>query len=339
VRDSGSSQPTRETRPAADEQRPTETLRRALDALTAARVDFALRKPPAKSELDLHVGRGSDAVVETVLAAAGFLRFRARGQRGHRFYLSCAKGQWTKVDVKLTPLWPRPLIPPGVAGRSARLLAAIAAHVPLGLRRSGPVVAFVGPDGAGKGTVIGAVRATLPVACHVCYLGSRSVPAPAIPSIVRQRLPLRVREPLFVVKKLFHAGRILLRAYAAAWCGGIVLCDRHPLEALATRPRITTAARRLEHVLLLRVLPVPDLIVVLDAPTEILLGRKPEHPAAVIDRWRAAYRDTLGTFDEAYFCSTDQPLEAVASAVREQIWNALMVRRVRAPTAISRDSP
>src|SRR5438309_910855 len=37
VRDSGSSQPTRETRPAADEQRPTETLRRALDALTAAR--------------------------------------------------------------------------------------------------------------------------------------------------------------------------------------------------------------------------------------------------------------------------------------------------------------
>jgi thymidylate kinase len=327
-----------ETPSRAHEQRSTKSLRRALGALTEAAVDFTLRKPPAAGELDIHVGRRSVAAVEAALATTGFVKFRARGQRGHRFYLSCSEGDWGKVDVKLTPLLPRPPGRLGVAGRLTRLLAAIVSHVPLGVRRSGPVVAFIGPDGAGKGTVIDAVRATLPVACDVYYLGSKIAGAPVITARARQRLPLRVREPLFVVKKLIRSGRVLMHAYGRAWCGSIVLCDRHPLEALATRPRITAAARRLEHGLLLRVLPVPDLIVVLDAPTEILLARKSEHPAAVIDDWRAGYRDAFAAFDEAYFCSTDQSLEAVASAIRGQIWDALMVRRGRAPSGVSRDS-
>ena len=334
----GFSKPARETPPSAHERPSTKILRSALGALTAARVDFALRKPPAAGELDLDVERRSAAAVETVLAGAGFVKFRARGQRGHRFYLSCQEGEWAKVDVKLAAPWPDLPVPQRVAGGLGRVLAALATHVPLGLRRSGPVVAFLGPDGAGKGTVIDAVRATIPVASHVCYLGSKGVGGSAIPARARRRLPLRVREPLFVLKKLLGAGRILGHAYARAWCGSIVLCDRHPLEALATRPRITAAARRLEHVLLLRVLPTPDLIVVLDAPTEILLARKPEHPEAVIERWRAGYRDAFASFEETTFCSTDRSLDAVAATVREQIWNALLVRREPARSSLSRGS-
>src|SRR5438067_9934105 len=64
VTEPGFSKPARETPPSAHERLSTKILRSALGALTAARVDFALRKPPAAGELDLDVERRSAAAVE-----------------------------------------------------------------------------------------------------------------------------------------------------------------------------------------------------------------------------------------------------------------------------------
>jgi thymidylate kinase len=210
----------------------------------------------------------------------------------------------------------------------ARTWAPVATQIPLGFRRRGPVVAFLGPDGAGKGTIIEAISRTLPVANHVYYLGSARAAQGDRTHTRRSRyLPLRLREPLFVVKKLLRAGRVLVPAYANAWRGGVVLFDRHPLEALATRPRVTRAARELERRLLRHVVPTPDLIVVLDAPTDVLLQRKREHPAAVLDRWRTGFSEAFADVEQAFFCSTEPPLEDVTHAVRDRIWKTLAERR------------
>ena len=43
--------------------------------------------------------------------------------------------------------------------------------------------------------------------------------------------------------------------------------------------------------LLARSLPAPDLTIVLDAPVEVLLGRRDEHPAEVIEAQRTRYAE------------------------------------------------
>jgi thymidylate kinase len=289
-----------------------------LTALAGADLAVEVRKDVSERELDLAVAGPDREQIDAILRTAGFERFHARGQRGHRFYLACERGEWLKVDV----------VDAERRGRSRRAAAA-ASLLPLAWRRTGPVLAFVGPDGAGKGTLIATIRDTLPVAVTVHYLGSGGAATAAAPGAdrrLRTRLPPVVREPLFVVKKLTRAGVVLTSAYASAWRGAIVLCDRHPLEALATRPPRTRGAAAIERFLLRRVLPRPDVLVVLDAPTDVLLTRKAEHPREVIDAWRIGYRSAFSSWNGAYLCSTNAPLADVAADLRARVWAAAAAR-------------
>src|SRR5439155_11457122 len=98
----------------------------------------------------------------------------------------------------------------------------------------------------------------------------------------------------FLLRKAIRAWRQLLRGYAAAWRGHIVLCDRHPVEILAILPQRTRTGAVLERILTQRLTPRPDAIVVLDAPAGVLHGRKQEHPIATLERWRSGYATAFG---------------------------------------------
>jgi thymidylate kinase len=292
---------------------PTEP-ERAAAALAEAGVPFSFRKDmAARAEVDILLPRSYRREADEALVRAGFRRYRARGIGPHRFYLSCSGGEWLKLDAKLDaggPTLPRPL-------------RRVARRLPLSMRRTGPVVAVLGPDGVGKGTVIERLRRSIPVGVEVLYFGWRprkrrgNEPAPA-------RQPGSLREAAFLVKGWLGSLRKLLGGYAAAWRGAIVLCDRHPLEALAVRPARTLLGAKLERVLATRLLPRPDAIVVLDAPAELLRRRKREHPLEVLERWRRGYREAFG---EEAIVSTVGPADETVAEVSQIVWRALASRR------------
>lgn len=342
------------------------TLKGALAALDAAGVLHCVRNGgqsleslPARSDLDVLVARRSLARADAALRAAGFHRLRAPGHPGHRFYVTFDEaGEWRKVDVvtalrygeqrlAVAPLLARRQRHDGIwvvsdqdeqdhrerraAGlREPRtLLKSLRRRRPAALRRVGPVVAVLGPDGAGKGSTLYGACDRLPVGVTRVYLGNprraaapASAPAPG-PAPAAPR-PSLVREIPFLLRKAVPLYRTLATAYAAAWRGHVVLCDRHPVEVLAIQPDRSRSGAALERLLFARLVPAPDHVVVLDAPGDVLFARKGEHDPVLLERRRQAY---LATFvPPGSVVDTSGTVEQSVDGLLAVVWRVLVQR-------------
>lgn len=198
--------------------------------------------------------------------------------------------------------------------------------------RPGAVVAILGPDGAGKSTVVEGLRTRCPAPVTVLYLGRRphgGAPgdgAPgAAPAAPTSRAP---REWAFLLVRAVRHRRLLAQGYAAARRGNLVLCDRHPIEVLAIRPRRAPSAERLERLIAGHLMPWPDAVLLLDAPAEQMVERKPEHPIEVIEERRGAYREAFARRG-AEVLRTDVAPDATLEHALAAVGAALGARRRR----------
>jgi thymidylate kinase len=277
---------------------------------------------PPGTEVDVMLERQRLTAVDTALRSSGFHPLKAAGGNRHRFYVAFGDGGWKKIDIKLAPAHPRRRVAPALGQALARL----SALRPLGARRLGPVIAVLGPDGAGKGTVISALREQIPVGLSVLYMGSR----PSHRSSRAERRPERevgaIRESAFVFYRALHFWRLLLKAYLLSWAGQVVLCDRHPLEVLAIQPRTTRLGAGVERFVFRRLMPWPDLVIVLNAPGELLYARKGEESPVVLERWRRRYLDVFVPRG-AVVISAVQPVERTVSEASAAVWSSLKERR------------
>ncbi|WP_158220372.1 hypothetical protein [Kineosporia sp. A_224] len=207
-----------------------------------------------------------------------------------------------------------------VLARRARALGARAASKPAtALRRRGTAVAVVGPDGAGKSSVVAAVAATYPFPVATFYAGQYqgSVgPFAKLPG--GHTLGLLVRQVVMSLRTVLHLAR-----------GRVVLFDRYAYDSRLSRPGASVKSRA-RRAVLGRVALRPQRVVVLDAPGEVLHARSQEHSPEILEDQRRRYAELAATRPGWLLVDASRPADAVRRDVTAQVWDAHH-RRWRAP--------
>jgi thymidylate kinase len=212
-------------------------------------------------------------------------------------------------------------------------------------------VALIGPDGAGKTTICRRLAETLPLQVKYFYMGSSGrssnilLPTTRLLSWLRRlgaRLPGRVRGWLdsdSPVPRLVSglglsvrlANQLCEEWYRQVWVayyqrhGYLVVFDRHfapdhlAYDILASgkeRPLVS----RVRGFLLRHFYPLPDLVIYLDAPAEVLFARKRQWTPKVLEERRRAYLQIQGVVENYIVVDASRPEEDVARAVSDQVW-------------------
>lgn len=228
-------------------------------------------------------------------------------------------------------------------------------------------VAIVGPDGSGKTTICRRLRETLELPTRYVYMGvspdssNMMLPSTRLLRAVRRRLgappdthgprdprTLRadasrhpLKRALRTVKSLLALGNRVaeewfrqLVTWYYQWRGYVVLFDRHYFPDyysydIAPTSEPKPLARRLHGWMLKRLYPRPDLMIYLDAPAEVLLARKGEGSAEVLEERRRAYLEMRAHMPHFAVIDATQPEDAVLAEARRLILD-FYARRVQA---------
>lgn len=196
-----------------------------------------------------------------------------------------------------------------VLRRATRLLRPLAGP--------GRVVAVLGPDGTGKSTLVAGLSEAAGVPSRVLYGGTyRSGTATAVPGLDTARV----------------GARLLVTRARLVWhrrMGRLVVLDRHPAQARPVAADALPLRSRLRRTALAATVPDPDLVLVLDAPPEVLHARRPEHDVAHLARDRARHAALRIDAPTHVIDATAAP-EAVRARAVELIW------RHAVPTGVGR---
>ncbi len=189
-----------------------------------------------------------------------------------------------------------------------------------GLAARGALVALVGPDGTGKTTLATSLVATAGVPARGLYGGTYRSGTP------RSRLPG------------LATGRVLTRLLGTrarvTWHrrrGRLVVLDRHPTQARPGAGDHLSRRARLRRRCLASTLPRPDLLVVLDAPPEVLHERRPEHSVAHLEDDRRRHL-ALRVPTITRVLDASAPPDAVRADTVRLVWEHAIPTRVRTET-------
>ncbi|MEO5885366.1 MAG: hypothetical protein ABIQ58_07635 [Candidatus Limnocylindrales bacterium] len=189
------------------------------------------------------------------------------------------------------------------------------------IRRVGPSVALMGPDGAGKSALIGSLIDAFPLPVRTAYLGLYPVGG------ARTRGP----KGLGFLQRIFTLWRRYLIARGHRWRGRLVVFDRHPLDARLPARGAMRRSDRLRRWILGHALPTPDLVLVLDAPGHVLHARKAEYPAEVLEVERQRYRELADRVGRAELVDATRSPDDVLHDAVERIWRVWATRLDPAP--------
>lgn len=207
-------------------------------------------------------------------------------------------------------------------------------------------IALIGGDGAGKSTLAHSLVERLPFPASYLYMGmnpqSSNVALPTtrlVHAARRRSLPETSRTghvSLHSLRKnpdrgrLWRAARLFNRMaeettrQLIAWrrerTGEVVISDRHFLfDFWSTATKKRRLSDRLHMLFLRKVLPRPDLVIWLDAPSEVLYARKPEVSVEYLDERRRAFRSAGHEVDRFVHVDAARDLDTVYADVERLI--------------------
>ena len=186
-------------------------------------------------------------------------------------------------------------------------------------RYRAPSVAIVAPDGAGKSTLISAIQ-------HSFFFSSRSIYMGLYPkSSIDVKMRPRVRRNI----KGYGTASLLMKQWsrylAARYhqsLGRLVLFDRYTYDALLPTRQQISGIRRWRRQLLANACPAPDLVVLLNAPGDVLYSRKGEHCAAWLEQQRQSYLAMRQDIPQMVVVDATRDAERVCREVNRIIWRA-----------------
>lgn len=231
-------------------------------------------------------------------------------------------------------------------GLASKLISAQVGRLRRAVRPDGVSIVLLGPDGAGKSSLIDALGTDL------SSVFPRTVSwgfAPPLSRLLGRR-PERTDQPHALPPRTMSASLIRagywLAFHAIGYVGlrvalarsTLVLYDRHFLDILVDPTRYRYGGPMWLVRMLWRLIPKPDLILLLDAPPEVLQARKQEVPFAVTARQRQAYSALVRTLANGRVINAAQPLEAVANDAIEIILDGCAAR-IAPPSAEAYGAP
>ncbi len=179
------------------------------------------------------------------------------------------------------------------------------------LRRRGLAVAILGPDGAGKSTVVERITAGFHFPASSIYMGLYQQ---------GRRRPARVPGADLMAALVKQWSR-WLAGFVQRLRGRLVVFDRYTYDALLSLQPPASRRVRIRRFILARACPQPDLVVILDAPPEVLYERKPEHDLALLARHRTGLLQLhrrLGP--RSVLVDATQDADVVAGEITAEIW-------------------
>jgi thymidylate kinase len=188
-------------------------------------------------------------------------------------------------------------------------------RIPAVGRHLGLTLAVLGPDGAGKTSLANALLTTVPLGIRYVYLGMWR------PSRLRDALRHVPGARLALVATKLAAKSTLISYHRAL--GRIVVVDRFSYDADVPSTEQTDWKAQVSAPVLKRMTRDPDLIVVLDAPAEVMYARKGEHDLEKLRRLRAGYLALADRDPRIVVVDATQPPEAVTRQVSALLWARL----------------
>lgn len=205
------------------------------------------------------------------------------------------------------------------------------------MRPTGLQVAVLGPDGSGKSSVINELNRSLAGAFrrtkgyhlrpHFCRPTTEGAPV-TNPHASKERTLFGSLAKLLLWEFDYvtsYAGCLFPMIVQST----LVVFDRYAHDLLVDPRRYRYGGPRWLAKAFLRLVPPPDLIVILDAPAEIVRGRKEEVEVAESLRQRQEYLSLGRQLRNSHIVDSSRPLDQLATEVQDLVLQFLSERTAR----------